>query len=397
MTATPLIASFVGPGVLAASSHSTEGLPNRIESVRIAIQDRVDTTKGVLVIFPQAGDELILGAAVEKAKARDPSLRIEVLIPPPTVGLAQHPRSTKRPGAGLPLLLKICGAVAAMGYDIEQVATVGKLVVKNLLSAGSILQNGWAENGEARMSANSDKFEELNLFNQNDLKKLEADSPWLISHVLRKMLHPKFKQEGFVHVNSNEVVLHVCGNESLSVLETGAITSEVVKQLEQDWNIRPVRVYQNTISRTTEVGWGGKNFNISILNVCNTDIGGPSMIQLLDAPAEALGWTACVQGASWEVKEHETPGDIPNVTKPSGLKHDPESLILAVAAGLAEVIHFVREQHWSSGFPVADHWANNDAAPDWNPNDCGENMWECARSTENPIMLTLLELTVIKF
>src|SRR5205814_10496205 len=118
-------------------------------------------------------------------------------------------------------------------------------------------------------------------------------------------LDPDLRSPSVVDVNSNEAVLHISGHKGLTMLEMGAITSEAAEQMEH-WHIRPVRIYTESVSELSGRGREraqDRNFVITILNVCNTDIGGPSMIQLLDAPAEAVGWTAFVKSTSWEAKD----------------------------------------------------------------------------------------------
>lgn len=381
LAATPSTASFVGPGVLSASINSTQGYSDRIENVRKAIQQRVNTSKGVLVIVPQSGDdELIIGAAVQKAKTLDPSLRIETLVASDTFNLAPEPAATSRLGAGLPLLLKICGAVAAMGYDLNEVTTVGRLVVRNLISVGSVLRKSYVQSALTSFGAADVDVKEADLRNADDFAMLEFHSPLLIRHMMRKMLHPKHREESYVHVNSNEVVLHVSGHGSLTMLEMGAITSETVKQLEQEWNIRPVRIYTESI-----VNRHGRDFAISILNVCNTDIGGPSMIQLLDAPAEAVGWNQCVKGESWQADYGQARGEVTTSVKPSGLKCDPDWIVGRLEAALTDVIASVRGQDWSVGDVLTGYWVNGHEHPEMVGTDYGKNLWECARGKRSPL------------
>lgn len=85
----------------------------------------------------------------------------------------------------------------------------------------------------------------------------------------------------------------------------------------------------------------GLGFSISILNVVNTNLGGPSMLQLLDAPSEAAGWTAPIRKETWEEKSAEVrehAGISEGETKSSGLKWDPKSTKAALTAGLERVI-----------------------------------------------------------
>lgn len=54
----------------------------------------------------------------------------------------------------------------------------------------------------------------------------------------------------------------------------------------------------------------GNGFSISLLRLVDTGLGkGKSMLELLDAPHEALGWPATVKPATWENKANTRPSD----------------------------------------------------------------------------------------
>jgi triose/dihydroxyacetone kinase / FAD-AMP lyase (cyclizing) len=137
-------------------------------------------------------------------------------------------------------------------------------------------------------------------------------------------------------VNSNEVVLLVNNLGGVSVLELGGITTEVVKQLEV-WGIRPVRI----LSGTYMTSLNGLGFSITLLNVVNTEIGGPSMIQLLDYPCEATGWSAPIMKETWEARNTKTREDVAasdQSIKPSKLTTDPTVFTNALTSAIEALI-----------------------------------------------------------
>jgi triose/dihydroxyacetone kinase / FAD-AMP lyase (cyclizing) len=356
----PYIASFVGPGLLTACIGISAPKPHDpIEHVRIAIQERVLTTQRVLFIVPQYGmDEFIIQSAALSAKRHDPTLQFEHLnaphtLPGPELG---------RPGAGLPLLLKICSATAARGYSLEEVSRVGKLVVKNLLSVDSVWRPGQQDGAGFSPS--------------------EPDMSQRVRHMISRMLDPKLRMPGLVEVNSNEVVLHISGHSGLTMLEMGAITSEAVKQMEY-WHVRPVRIYTESVSELSVLGRQGvrdRDFTITILNVCNTDIGGPSMIQLLDAPAEAAGWTAFVKGTSWEAKNTRLLERNVQWVRPSGLKCNPQVIWRAATNGSRAVVAFAKRNKLARGYPYQS-WDGDAAAP-MQQNNHAQDIWNCAKGMQ---------------
>jgi dihydroxyacetone kinase len=85
----------------------------------------------------------------------------------------------------------------------------------------------------------------------------------------------------------------------------------------------------------------GLGFSITLLNVVNTDIGGPGMIELLDAPSEVTGWAAPIQKTTWEAKNTAVRTDAVKENqeiKPSGLTVDASGASTALTTGLEKVI-----------------------------------------------------------
>jgi len=123
----------------------------------------------------------------------------------------------------------------------------------------------------------------------------------------------------------------------VSVLEMGGILTEVVAQLEKKCGIKPVRI----LSGTYMTSLNGLGFSITLLNVVNTDIGGPGMIELLDQHCEAVGWSAPISKQTWEDKNTATRDQDPTVevaNQPSGLKIDGRAAQEALSRGLQELI-----------------------------------------------------------
>jgi len=92
-------------------------------------------------------------------------------------------------------------------------------------------------------------------------------------------------------MNSNEpvVLINHGGGDSRLVDQT-------VAQLHHEHNIWPVRVYAGQYIPE-------KGTSVTLLNVVNTDIGGPSMVQLLDAPCEAPEWSRWQRREAWRERE----------------------------------------------------------------------------------------------
>jgi triose/dihydroxyacetone kinase / FAD-AMP lyase (cyclizing) len=153
------------------------------------------------------------------------------------------------------------------------------------------------------------------------------------------MLDQSDSDRAFLNVSSkDETVLLINNLGGVSVLEMGAIVSEVVAQLSKDYNIKPVRI----ISGTFMTSLNGLGFSLSILRLQDTGLGsGKTLLELLDAPAEAAGWAAAVKSSTWSKPPTQTrdAGSGAGVkAKPSGLSIDPALAQKALKAALNKVV-----------------------------------------------------------
>lgn len=339
----PSFSAMVGPGMLSAAVAGTIFASPSAEQVRRAILSRVDTDKGVLVtVMNYTGDILNFGMAVEKAKAAGLDVEMVVVADDVGVGRASGGKVGRRGIAGTVLVHKLAGALAARGASLEHVYKVAKLTADNLVSVGASLEHVHVP-GRAPPDPNSKdnlgaKEVEvgMGIHNEPGSGRAEVELPELVSRMLSQLLDQNDPDRAFLKVNSNEVVLMVNNLGGVSVLELGGITAEVVKQLAK-WGIQPVRI----LSGTYMTSLNGLGFSITLLNVVNTDIGGPSMIQLLDDPCEATGWAAPISKQTWEAKNKATRSDTAasdQVAKPSGLKYDVSKVNQSLVAGLEAVV-----------------------------------------------------------
>jgi len=340
----PSFGGFVGEGLLSAAVAGTIFASPSAEQIRKAVMSRVDGEKGILVtVMNYTGDVLNFGVAVEKAKAA--GLKVEMLVVGDDVGVGRIAAGKvgRRGIAGTVLVHKISGALAARGASLEDVYKVAKLTAGNLVSVGASLDHVHVP-GRAPPDPKSDEIlstEEveigMGIHNEPGSGRAVVDLPELVSRMLAQLLDWKDEDRAFLKVNSNEVVLLINNLGGVSVLEMGGITAEIVGQLEKVYNIKPVRILAGTYMTSLN----GLGFSISILNVVNTDIGGPSMIQLLDAPSEAAGWAGPIRKETWEAKSSRTrdePAFGGGEVKPSGLKISPEAFKTALTEGLDRIV-----------------------------------------------------------
>jgi len=113
----PSFAAFVGAGLLSGAVAGTIFASPSAEQVRRCLLNRIDSSKGVLVIVMNyTGDVLNFGMAVEKAKASGHNVGMVVVGDDAGVGRAAGGKVGRRGIAGTVLVQKIAGALAATGY-----------------------------------------------------------------------------------------------------------------------------------------------------------------------------------------------------------------------------------------------------------------------------------------
>lgn len=189
--------------------------------------------------------------------------------------------STATTGAGVVLVAKVADALVHMGYGDEDVQKVAGLVARNSMT------------GESTHV----EHEDIGLGSDLDLTVSDA-AQQRVTSVLKGLLDKNIPRSRCVTMNSNEPVVLINHSTRIAAEDFSRIVDETVMQLQHGWNIWPVRVYAGPYVVMPDDG-----FSITLLNVVNTDIGGPSMVQLLDAPGDAPRWDVCVRREAWREKE----------------------------------------------------------------------------------------------
>jgi hypothetical protein len=169
--------------------------------------------------------------------------------------------------AGNVVYAKICGALANMGYPYDVVEKVGMLVQKNMASGSSI--------GPVEPVT----------------KVCQA--------VLQSLLDQKVDGSQQVSFNSNEPMLLINTSTALGYHLVGSVLRETLQHLQNEKNIWPVRAYAGPFVPLDLMP--GEVFSVTLLNVVNTDIGGPSMIDLLDHQCNSPIWSFQEAGFHKEV------------------------------------------------------------------------------------------------
>jgi dihydroxyacetone kinase len=210
---------------------------------------------------------------------------------------------------------------------LGQVTNTARLVADNLVSVGASLSHVHVPGRTVDDPGTGLKDDEIELgmgiHNEDGSERLgggSTDLPALVRKMLAQLLDLTDLDRAFLEITSvDDVVLLINNLGGVSPLELGGIVAEVVGQLKGTYGLRLRRVLAGTYMTSLN----GLGFSISILRTRDTGLGkGRSMLELLDAPAEAVGWPAAVRSATWKFKScAEGEVEIKDVeAKPSNLK-----------------------------------------------------------------------------
>ena len=303
----PSFASFVGHGLLSGAVAGTIFASPSAEQVRRCILERIDSSKGVLVVVMNyTGDVLNFGMAVEKAKASGLDVEMVVVGDDAGVGRAKGGKVGRRGIAGTVLVQKIAGALAATGAPLRDVYKVAQTVSENTVSIGSSLSHVHVpgrNTTEVEDELEVGQIEVgMGIHNEAGSERTKDELPALVQRMLKYMLDPSDKDRAFLSVDkADETVVLVNNLGGVSPLEMGGVANEVLEQLEKTYGINPVRVLCGTYMTSLN----GLGFSISLLRLTDAGVG-KSMLELLDAPAEANGWSAAVSTKTWQERSQQT-------------------------------------------------------------------------------------------
>lgn len=326
----PGFSAFVGQGALTACVAGTIFASPSAQQVRTCLSQRLPPgTQGIVVIVTNyTGDVLNFGMGVEKARAIGKKVEMVIVADDVGVGRAKGGKVGRRGLSGTALVVKICGALAEAGAPVEDCAKVGRLVVDNLVSVGASLSRVHvpgrslqeAKDEEERLGPGLVEIG-MGIHNEPGCEKVKTDLPGLVKIMLAQMLDQNDKDRAYVKIEKgDDTILLVNNFGGTSNLELSAAVTEIVGQLGRDYGLKPKRIISGTLFGSLN----GPGFIISILRLADTGLGtGKSLLELLDAPAQATGWPASIRPETWDKGYEEiqaTAEDDKGDTRPTNLK-----------------------------------------------------------------------------
>ncbi|KAL4734908.1 Dak1 domain-containing protein [Aspergillus similis] len=338
----PAFAGYVGQGLLDASAAGTIFASPNAEQIRIAAMERVNNEQGVLIIpMNYTGDVLNFGMAAEKSRAAGIKTEFFAINDDAGVGKTKGGKVGRRGIGGGVLILKIVGALAEAGGSLEEVYKTAQLANENLASVGSSLEHVHVPGREP----SDDHIPEgeveigMGIHNEPGSTRTKTTLVDLVATMLLQILDHNDPDRSYItHSPGDKFVLLINNLGGLSTLELSGITDEVYRQLGKSYQIKPERVIQGTFLTSLN----GLGFSISLLKLADTGLGpGKSFLELLDAPAEAVGWSAPINPATWEYRNApgiEVKRAKPAEQPPSNVKLDIAKVRKVLGAALKRMI-----------------------------------------------------------
>ena len=258
------------------------------------------------------GDVLNFGMGVEKARAMGKKVEMLIVEDDVGVGRAKSGKVGRRGIAGAALVVKICGALAEAGADMDEILKVGTLARENVVSVAASLSRVHVigrplKDADEELQRLPHGTVELGMgiHNEPGCEQLTTDLPGTVQKMLSQLLDPNDADRAYVSVSKDDPVVLLINNfGGLSNLELGAITSEVAAQLDRNWGLRPRRVFAGVFNGSLN----GLGFGVSILKLADTNgISRRSLLELIDAPAQAVGWPQAIGREAWETSYEIVP------------------------------------------------------------------------------------------
>ncbi|KXG47289.1 Dihydroxyacetone kinase [Penicillium griseofulvum] len=339
----PAFAGFVGHGLCDASVAGTIFASPSAEQIRRAVIDRVPTDNGVLILpMNYTGDVLNFGMATEKSRVAGIKTEFFAINDDVGVGREKGGKVGRRGIGGGVLILKMVGALAEAGGSLEDVYALAQLANANLVSLGSSLEHvhvpgrGVPEDtiphGEVEVG--------MGIHNEPGSHRVKFDLVELVKSMLLQLLDHNDPDRCYVtRKPDDQFVLLINNLGGVSPLELAGITDEVYRQLRGDYQLNPIRVIQGTFLTSLN----GLGFSISLMKLVDPGLGvKTTMLELLDAPAEAVGWSAPINTSTWENNRDADPVELKTTNLAedvhSNLQLDPTLIQKVLGAGLQRVI-----------------------------------------------------------
>ncbi|KAH7049321.1 dihydroxyacetone kinase-like protein [Macrophomina phaseolina] len=303
----PAWAGYVGDGMLTASVAGEVFASPSTKQVMAAIRNAPSDAGVILCITNYTGDRLHFGLAREKTHALGQKIAQIPLTDDVALGRKKSELLGRRGLAGNVLVLKLLGAAAHESWSFEECWKLGSEVNAQLATIGTSLDHCHIP-GRTHHESIDDAACVLGMgiHNEPGLRKISPmPSPHdLIQEMLLYVLDPNDSDRAFVKFSpEDDIALLINNFGGLSNLELEALTQIALEQLDNDWKIKPCRIYSGMF----ETSLNGPGFSLTLGNLSNvaTSVNRAvsELLRLLDAPTSAPAWPRSGYGQPVNISE----------------------------------------------------------------------------------------------
>ncbi|OJD30720.1 dihydroxyacetone kinase [Diplodia corticola] len=303
----PAWAGYVGDGMLTASVAGDVFASPSTKQVMAAIRNVPSDAGVILCITNYTGDRLHFGLAREKTHALGHKIAQIPLTDDVALGRSKSELLGRRGLAGNVLVLKLLGAAAHESWSFEDCWKLGTEVNAQLATIGTSLDHCHIPGRMHHEQSEEDTCVlGMGIHNEPGLRKISPmPSPHdLIKEMLLYLLDPNDSDRAFVKFDPKDEVALVINNfGGLANLELEALTQIALEQLEQDWKIKPCRIYSGMF----ETSLNGPGFSLTLGNLASvaSAVSRPvsELLRLLDAPTMAPAWPRSGYGQPVEISK----------------------------------------------------------------------------------------------
>ena len=292
----PCFAGYVGKGMLDAAVAGSVFTSPPVDDVLSAIAVLASyKPKGILVVvINYTGDRINFGLAIERAKSSGfaNAGAIDYVTVGEDCALQSQDRTAGRRGlAGCILAIKIAGALAEKGMDLKTIVNTleNKVFPPNLGTIGlSLTPCTLPGRTEASFNLGADEMVlGLGVHGESGVKKMKMSTA---KDTVKAMLDHMTNKQSFTSMtfdDTKDVVVLINNLGSVTNLEMGIITKEVISQLEgKPHNLNILRIYVAPFMTSLEMA----GFSISVMKLQKGVK--DELIGCLDMPSETIGWSA---------------------------------------------------------------------------------------------------------
>ncbi|CAI4219802.1 unnamed protein product [Parascedosporium putredinis] len=264
----PAWSGYVGSNMLAASVSGDIFASPRTKQVLSAIE-RVPSGKGVIIVVGNyTGDCLHFGLAREMALSNGVECRLIICGDDVSVGTNKGGLVGRRGLAGQIGVLKLMGGASGTGGSLDDVYDLGLALAKQTVSIAATLDHCHVPGRQGEHTTVPDNGIEIGTgpHNEPGYKKLDTmpAAEEVIRQLLAYCLDASDPARSYVRFEpGDETLLLISNFGGMSYLEMGALTDEVLCQLEASYNMVPSRIYSGPI----ETSLNAPAFSLSLINM----------------------------------------------------------------------------------------------------------------------------------